>query len=178
MWLVVVQTFAWETLHVTERLPIWGLLIVSGPDRLQHDPTTVTPPHRRTTPLYRPFNAVNTQSLCYLTVHHRDLSENPDIMSQRGLLLKIPLITFATHFKRMHHAPTPASLSLESPLPRSQPSFQMPPGSSCCHLSPEAQSFLLQSGLFTPSPLQIRSHPILNHFVQWLSRERYHSGTV
>ena len=105
LWLVVVETFAWETLHVTERLPIWGLLIVSGPDRLQHDPTTVTPPHRRTTPLYQPFNAVNTQSLCYLTSHHRNLSENPDIMSQRGLLLKIPLITFATHFKRMHHQP-------------------------------------------------------------------------
>ena len=160
---------------MTERLPIWGLLIVSAPDRLQHDPTTVTPPHRRTTPLYRPFNAVNTQSLCYLTVHHRDLSENPDIMSQRGLLLKIPLITFATHFKRMHHQPP---FHWNPPCQdRSLRSFQMPPGSSWCHPSSEAQSFL-QSGLSTPSSLQIRSHPILNHFVQWLSRERYHSGTV
>ena len=81
--------------------------------------------------------------------------------------------TFVVHFKRMDHTPTPASLSQESP-PAKIAAFQMPPGSFL--LKPS--HFCSQSGLFTPSSLQICSHPILNHFVQCLSRERYHSATA
>ena len=146
-WFVICRTFAWET-H--ERLLIWGLLIVFGPRSItiwpnnchtistnhQYQPMDfliqptslslkIVPPHSRSFQnVYLPLKSWIphwSQSMCFVT-------------------LSFILLCYCwLHFKSMCYdaalriAPTTLPFTRIPPL-ASLAAFQMPRGSSCCHL--------------------------------------------
>lgn len=143
-WFVICRTFAWET-H--ERLLIWGLLIVFGPRSITIWPNnchTISTNHQ-----YQPMDFLiqpTSLSLKIVPPHSRSFQN-----------VYLPLKSWIPHWCALWHYLSsfcatagyisrvcvtmqhwglhpPPSLSLESPPLASLAAFQMPRGSSYCHL--------------------------------------------